>query len=102
MYLEYYVSLPGGFQLPLGISVDRYRDYTLEESRLSQEDARALLQQFSDGYVLRQMVAGGILQKHQELMPLDDLYLLKSSYVCREIIGRERREQIGVINGKRN
>lgn len=102
IYEEYYVSLPGGYQLPIGISIDRYLDYELLETKLSQTDAQSLLQNFSEHYTIQQMVAGQILQKRNQLMSLDDLYQLESSYICREMIGKEQREEIGDINGKRN
>ena len=98
MYTEYYVSLPGGFSLPLGISVDRYRDHTWGESRLSQADAEELLQEVSDNCIRQQMIAGQILQKQQRIVSSGELYRLESRYVCREIIGREYAEQIGDIN----
>ena len=102
MYTEYYVSLPGGFRLPAAICVDRYLPYGLQETQITRDDARILLQKFSDGYLNRQMVAGQITAQKRNLSCKADVYRLESSYTCREIIGKEQREQIGVINGKRN
>jgi len=102
MYEEYFVSLPGGFQLPVAICVDRYVCYEIQKSAISQTDAQIQLRAFSDAYLLRQMVAGQILQKQYRFSYSDNLYKLESSCVCTEMIGREQREQIGVMNGKRN
>ena len=102
MYEEYYVSLPGGFRLPLGISVDRYRNYTLRKAPLPRDGARALLRRFSEGYTNRQMIAGQILQAQHDFAASGGLYRLESRYVCQEIIGREHREQIGDINEQGN
>lgn len=102
MYQEYYISLPGGFRLPIAICVDRYISYELRETELSEEEARITLQQFSENYLKRQMVAGQILQAEHHFFCSAGLYRLQSSYTCTEMIGKERREQIGVINGKRN
>ncbi len=102
MYEEYFVSLPGGFRLPVAFCVDRYVSRDLQKAALPETEAQNQLQTFSEGYVLRQMVAGRILQKQQALSCREGLYRLDSSYVCTEMIGREHREQIGVINGKRN
>lgn len=102
MYEEYYVSLPGGFLLPLGFCVDRYLDYELRETGVPESEARILLQQFSENYLMRQMVAGQIIRKRSELSCTAGTYRLESSYTCSEIIGQEQREQIGVTNGKRN
>ena len=102
MYEEYYVSLPGDFRLPVAICVDRYVPYVQETVVLPEEDAQHQLQGFSEQYLLRQMVAGQILEKQQKLSGFKGVYRLESDYVCTELIGREQREQIGVINGKRN
>ena len=102
MYEEYYVSLPGGFRLPVGIAVDRYRDYTLKKAILPQKQAQMLLRQFSEGYTERQMNGGRILQARHDFAASGGIYRLDSRYVCEEFIGRERREQIGDINEQGN
>lgn len=93
MYEEYYVSLPGGFQLPLGICVDRCLDYELQEAGISEAEAQILLQKFSEDHLTRQMVAGQIIRKQEELFCTAGLYRLESSYTCNEMIGQEQREQ---------
>lgn len=102
MYEEYYVSLPGGFRLPLGIGVDRYLDYELREAETPEAQAQMLLGKFSEDYLTGQMVAGQIVKKQDALFCTEELYRLESSYTCTEMIGREQREQIGEKNGKRN
>ena len=102
MYEEYFVSLPGGFRLPIAICVDQYLDYETREAVIPEADVQIQLQEFSDNYLLRQLVAGQIVKKQQQLFFTDGLYKLESSYTCTEMIGKEQREQIGVINGKRN
>ena len=102
MYEEYFVSLPGNFQLPIAICVDRYACYEMQKSKIPETDVQIQLRAFSDAYLHRQMVAGQILQKQYHFSFADGLYKLESNYLCTEMIGREYREQIGVINGKRN
>ena len=102
MYEEYYVSLPGGYQLPIAICIDRYFDYETENTAVPEADVYPMLQQFSDSYLINQMVAGQILQKHHQIISSEGMYLLKSNYTCSEMIGKEQREQIGDYNGKRN
>ena len=92
MYEEYYVSLPGGFRLPLAVCVDRRQPYTLTETTIPEKDANRQLQQISQGYLLRQMVAGQILHKQQTFSAADGLYRLESQYTCVEMIGKEQRE----------
>lgn len=102
MYEEYYLSLPGGFQLPAAIAIDQYRHFKTQEVCISEDNAQLQLQEFSEKYVRSQMIAGQITGKKQILSSSDGLYKLESSYSCTETIGQEQREQIGVINGKRN
>ena len=100
MYEEYYVSLPGRFQLPVAICVDQYFDYDLQDAAASEAIAQRKLQEFSEDYLMQQMISGQVIQKQHHLMHSKTLYILESSYVCTEMIGKERREQIGVMNGK--
>ncbi len=100
MYEEYYVTLPGGFQLPFALCVEEYLFYETEEGEVSQADAEASLIEFSQQYIQQQMVAGSILQKQENLIFSDGVYRLKVDYICAEMISREQREQIGEANGK--
>ena len=102
MYEEYFVSLPGGFRLPIAVCLDRYVPYEIQNVTVPESTAKDQLQDFSDAYLLRQMISGRIQKKRSSFSQSDNLYTLDSSYTCTEMIGREQREQIGVINGKRN
>jgi hypothetical protein len=102
MYEEYFVSLPGGYQLPVAICIDRYPSYQTEGYDIPQEKADSGLKDFSEAYLTNQMIAGTILRKHHKIIAADNLYCLTSNYTCSEMIGREEREQIGEHNGKRN
>lgn len=102
MYEEYFFSLPGDYRLPIALCVDRYARYKIKEALISETNAQMQLQNFSDEHLLHQMISGRILRKQQQLSFSEGLYKLESHYICTEIIGREQREQIGVINGKRS
>lgn len=101
MYEEYYISLPGGFRLPIAICIDQYIHYALQETVVKESYAMLQLQQYSEDYLIQQMVAGQIVQRQHHLTYADGLYHLKNQFTCTEMIGKERREQIGVMNGKR-
>ena len=100
MYEEYYITLPGGFALPLAVCVDTYRNYEIIPAVTSPEDGEAALDSFVRDYLQRQMVAGQILLKKLRFSELDGLYRLEGECLCREMIGRQRREQIGELHGK--
>lgn len=102
MYEEYYVSLPGGFQLPIALCIDQYLEYAVSTVLLSEEIASRQLQSFSDSYLLRQTVAGEILQKQHHFLNDEGCYRLESHYTCTEMIGKEQEEQIGDIHEQGN
>lgn len=101
MYEEYYVSLPGGYQLPFAICIDQYVSYDLQPKVILENDALLQMQKFSENYLKHDMIGGQILQSQHHFQSDNGLYRLQSSYTCTEMIGKERREEIGVMNGKR-
>lgn len=93
MYVEYYVTLPGGFSLPFGLAVDTYAPRQPEpgETAISHPTLEAMAQQ----YLHREMIAGQILQKEETVVSEDGVQHFTGSYLCREMIGRVQPEQIG-------
>ncbi len=98
MYAEYYVTLPGGFRLPVALAVEEYTLCQVEASIW--EEVQSHLQKFAPGYVQSQMVAGSILSRDEALSESDGIYRLEGEYVCTEMIGRVQREQIGEYHGE--
>ena len=95
MYEEYYITLPGGFQLPIALAVDTCTEYTLAPVSLSPEEAEASLSRFASRSLTREMIAGSILSAAQSVTHEGGLWRLQGTYLCREMIGRPRQEQIG-------
>lgn len=93
MYVEYYVTLPGGFSLPLALAVDTYAPRQPEpgETAISHPTLEAMAQQ----YLHREMIAGQILKKEETMVSEDGVQHFTGSYLCREMIGRVQPEQIG-------
>ncbi len=100
MYEEYYVTLPGGFQLPFALCAESFLLCDMRSGEIPQEEAEAALMDFAQQYTRQQMVAGNILQKQEMMSFSDGRYCLEGKYICTEMIGREQREQIGDTNGK--
>ena len=100
MYKEYYLTLPGGFRLPVAICVDSYQHYDTEEAQIQQAEAAAALSDFARQYLKRQMIAGQILHESHTVSRSGDVFQLRGSYVCTEMIGKVKPEQIGDTNGK--
>lgn len=102
MYQEYYLSLPGGFRLPVAVCIDQFTFYEIQTISETEHHAHKQLKQFAEDYLIQQMVAGKIMSKQEQLTFSDGLYTLEGSYICREMIGKQQREQIGDFNGKRD
>jgi len=100
MYEEYYITLPGGFQLPLAFCVDSYFLCETGYGELPKEDAEYALKAFAQTYLSQRMIAGKILSGVQSVESEEGLYRLKGEYACVEMIGISRQEQIGDTNGE--
>ncbi len=89
MYEESYVTLPGGFRLPIGIVTETWtyceeNDVTLPEPDLSG---------FAQRYLTQQMVAGKIVSRLEQGSTEDGLYRFEGNYACTEMIGQVRSEE---------
>lgn len=102
MYSEYCVTLPGGFQLPVALCVDVYTDCDFTTQNTAPGKAASALRRFSQACVLDQMIAGEITQSQGDITQENGVYHYAGSYICTEMIGREKLEQIGDTDGERN
>lgn len=94
MYSEYYITLPGGFSLPLGIGVETHLLWDSVDAET--EDPTEMLEAYSRQYLLDHMSAGQILDERSVLMD-GRLY---TDYICLEMIGQNRYEEITIEHGK--
>ena len=100
MYAEYYIYLPGGFRLPVALTVETHTDWNVTPSECSSEEARERLSGFLKGYVQSLMISGEILDISEQYSSADGFYRLEGDYLCREMIGRSRQEGKVTVNGK--
>ena len=100
MYEEYYITLPGGFQLPIALSLETYQFCETDVDCLSEENGSAELKEFAQTYLLQHMAAGKVLSGAQTVIREDGLDRLMGQYDCVEMIGIARQEEIGDRNGK--
>lgn len=99
IYSEYYLTLPGGFRLPVAIVVEACYLYETASASQAQEDAQLLLEDFAQRYLTEQMVAGEILLRYQKITMQEDLVILQGYYACEEMIAQVRNEEIIKPNG---
>lgn len=100
MYEEYYITLPGGFRLPVALAVETTTQWKTVAKEIPQAAAEAGLEAFSQKQIQQRMCSGQILSSESEGERLVQLYQLRSRYRCEEMIGRVITQEIGETNGK--
>ena len=93
IYSVGYITLPGGFQLPVAIVTERFIYYDTNESFLSQKDGTQILSDFARQYLNSHMVAGQILTKTEDYAADGSCLYLTGNYACLEMIGIMRSEE---------
>lgn len=94
MYSEYYMTLPGGFRLPIAIAVEDRTCYDLESTTKEDTDQiEQSLRGFSYSYVCSQMIAGRIDAGTQMLSCIDGVYCMIGKFACYEMIGITHLEE---------
>lgn len=96
MYLEEYLTLPGGFQLPVALITEYSSDYLLSEEVSEPPD---WLDASVEEYLQSCMIAGRILQKNSVISNEKSLVVLNGRYTCLEMIGQKRYEETLIQNG---
>ena len=99
MYEEYYITLPGGFRLPLGLAKETVTSCVMVLQEVDTGSSEKLLTEFARDQLLDSMIAGQIQDEKTEFGRNGGIYVLRGHYRCTEMIGRARKEQIGDMNG---
>lgn len=94
MYKETFITLPGGFILPVSFVEETWIPYTLTNITFNLPQANQILSDYALDYLSKQMVAGRILETNELLTDVDGIYHLKGNYACLEMIGQVRKEDI--------
>ena len=92
MYSEYYITLPGGFRLPVAIAVEQWRWYGPKNSE-PEAAAEEFLEDFAASYLSGIMTAGRIDAKFESVSQFDGGWCLTGKYACYEMIGKSRLEE---------
>lgn len=94
MYEENYVTLPGGFQLPVAIVTETWITCQERTDEPTAEDDTQRLSALARQYLSGHMVAGSVLSQNEQFSMLDGAIYLTGEYGCIEMIGREQIEEI--------
>ena len=92
MYSEEFITLPGGFVLPVSVVVEQIVSY--ETNAATQQVPNSSLIDYSDTYLLGQLQAGKILDRKQSISRQDGIVVLEAKYICTEMIGQFVKEEL--------
>lgn len=93
MYSEYFMTLPGGFRLPVALVVEEWTYYDQTSITIDESTAGRVLSDFSSGYLTQHMVAGCIDSRSELLEESEGAYRQHGIYACFEMIGKTRLEE---------
>ena len=102
MYEEYYVTLPGGFRLPAALALERYTIWNVSDKQPDRETGESVLLDFGQDYLKTQMIGGQVLSQDVQIIEDREILILEGNYTCLEMIGKFKKEEIGVYNGENN
>lgn len=91
IYKESYLTLPGGFVLPIALCCEQWYDY--KSVMTTAENQEQILSEFASGYLPGQMIAGKISNANQLFFYEDSHATLEGLYSCYEMIGVTRTEE---------
>lgn len=94
MYEEYYLTLPGGYQLPVAFARERLVYYTGQTECIDDISSYSWLNRQADDYICAHMNAGSILSNNSTTMLWGDVIHLWGRYACYEMIGQVHKEEI--------
>ena len=99
MYKESYVTLPGGFRLPIRIGVEQWFTFATTDISAPADELEQQLRAYATAYLNSSMIAGKILSSEIAINEADSTLILSGNYDCLEMIGQLRNEEIIKPNG---
>ena len=100
MYKEYYITLPGGFALPVALAVQTHICRTTRKADVEPEYVEESLRSFARQYLTSQMLSGSIEEEEVYFSVEEGAVILEGDYLCQEMIAQRRQEGIGETNGE--
>lgn len=97
MYMEYPLTLPGGFQLPISFCVQEETSYASVSTDADPVKSEAIMKTSALTYLHSQMVAGVVVQENYQVTEWDGAVHMLGLYTCDEMISQTRNEEI-IIN----
>ena len=96
MYKRTYLTLPGGFVLPVALVTQTIVYYTTESKQTSDV---SYLSVFAEEYLRSQMIAGSVLKAEGETESAEGICSYLGTYSCLELVGYAKNEEFIKENG---
>ncbi len=96
MYERTYLTLPGGFVLPIALVKQTITLYRMESGQASD---MSYLPVYAEEYLRSQMIAGTVLHREEETESSEGVYTYIGAYSCLEIVGCVKNEELIKENG---
>ena len=90
MYKRTYITLPGGYVLPIAWVTYEFIYY---ETQVAENSDFSFVEQSARDYLLTQMTDGSILREESDFAVVDDRYRFLATYSCYELIGLPKDEE---------
>ena len=100
MYRRYTMTLPGGFELPIVLLVERITLYSEELISIQPTEASRVAQNAAKDYLTQNMISGTVAVSAVSERYDSGAYILNGEYRCREMIGRLQNEGNLNYNGE--
>lgn len=98
IYSEQYLTLPGGFQLPIALASEVQIVYTTQTKILNEDVVFDRVETQSEEYLKNTMVAGAILSAQTSKQVAGEVLWMYGEYACVEMIGQIYNEEIIIGN----
>ena len=100
MYIEYPLTLPGGFALPITLVAEQYCFYACEDASADLAEVAESAAAYARQYLLSQMISGCFLDFCEETQKAESVLIYRGMFSCTEMIGRVRYEGTTNFYGK--
>ena len=94
MYEEYPLTLPGGFRLPIVLTIQAETNCDIVPINAAIEEKQMVLCRAAQNYLVSQMIAGRVEQEDYHIIENNGALSLIGQYTCDEIIGQTHSEEI--------
>lgn len=100
IYKQKYVTLPGGFKLPIAICIDAFYSSELNNLPVDPDNSVSLLHSESDQYLLDHIIAGKV-DTCESIFAMDSsTFSLNNHYYCTQMIGKTHWEKADDLYGE--